>query len=59
MCRPGLFCKDEERAEQTVRFALEVLRSLDDTNRKLKANLAARIGLNAGGPSIAGGVGNR
>jgi class 3 adenylate cyclase len=60
MCGSGLFCKEEEpekHAEQTVRFALEVLRSLEDTNRKLNANLSVRIGVNTGGPIIAGVLG--
>jgi PAS domain S-box-containing protein len=60
MCAAGLFAKVDEaekHAEQMVRFALEALRSLDEANAKLQANLAVRIGVNTGGPIIAGVLG--
>jgi PAS domain S-box-containing protein len=60
MCGSGLFTPDEEprnHAEQTVRFALEAILSLDETNVKLDSNLVVRIGVNTGGPIIAGVLG--
>jgi PAS domain S-box-containing protein len=60
MCGAGLFNPDDEpekHAEQTIRFALEALRVLEETNVKLGANLAIRIGINTGGPIIAGVLG--
>jgi class 3 adenylate cyclase len=40
-----------------VRFANEALRALEDTNVRLDANLMVRIGVNTGGPIIAGVLG--
>jgi class 3 adenylate cyclase len=60
MCAAGLFSPDDDpknHAEQMVRFALEALQVLDDVNVKLEANLAVRIGINTGGPIIAGVLG--
>jgi class 3 adenylate cyclase len=60
MCGSGLFSPEEDpknHAEQTVRFTLEALRALEETNIKLGANLAVRIGVNTGGPVIAGVLG--
>jgi PAS domain S-box-containing protein len=60
MCGAGLFTPDEEpkhHAEQMVRFALEALSALEDVNMKLSASLSVRIGVNTGGPIIAGVLG--
>jgi PAS domain S-box-containing protein len=60
MCAAGLFNPDddpEKHAEQMIRFALEALRVLEETNVKLSATLAVRIGINTGGPIIAGVLG--
>jgi class 3 adenylate cyclase len=60
MCAAGLFAPNEPpaaHAEQMVRFALEALHALDSTNVQLGANLAVRIGVNTGGPIIAGVLG--
>jgi class 3 adenylate cyclase len=60
MCGAGLFNPDDEpekHAEQMIRFALEALRVLEETNVKLGANLSVRIGINTGGPIIAGVLG--
>jgi class 3 adenylate cyclase len=60
MCGAGLFNLEEEpvnHAEQTVKFALDAIASLEDTNVKLDASLAVRIGVNTGGPIIAGVLG--
>jgi PAS domain S-box-containing protein len=60
MCGAGLFNPDDEpekHAEQTLRFALDALKVLDETNVKLSAALAVRIGINTGGPVIAGVLG--
>ncbi|OHT07667.1 Adenylate and Guanylate cyclase catalytic domain containing protein [Tritrichomonas foetus] len=60
MCAGGLFSPDEppvNHAEQMLRFGLEALQVLDDTNVKLNAVLNVRIGVNTGGPLIAGVLG--
>ena len=60
MAAAGLFNQDappEKHAEQTIRFAIDVLTELDDINVKLNANLSIRIGVNSGGPIIAGVLG--
>jgi class 3 adenylate cyclase len=40
-----------------IRFGLDALQILEDTNTKLNALLAVRIGVNSGGPVIAGVLG--
>jgi class 3 adenylate cyclase len=60
MCGAGLFALEEDpknHAEQMVRFALEVIQSLEETNVRLSASLCVRIGVNTGGPIIAGVLG--
>jgi class 3 adenylate cyclase len=60
MCGAGLFAPDEEpqsHAAQTVRFAIDVLGALEEVNVKLPASLCVRIGVNTGGPIIAGVLG--
>jgi class 3 adenylate cyclase len=60
MCGSGLFTPNEppeKHAEQTVRFALEAHRVINEANVKLGASLAVRIGINTGGPVIAGVLG--
>jgi PAS domain S-box-containing protein len=60
MSGSGLFntqMEPETHAEQTVRFGLDALRTIEECNVKLSANLAVRIGVNTGGPIIAGVLG--
>lgn len=60
MCAAGLFHHDIEpkiHAEEMVRFSLDVLTSLEETCNKLNAVLHVRIGVNTGGPLIAGVLG--
>jgi class 3 adenylate cyclase len=60
MCGAGLFTPDEDpknHAVQMVRFALDVLGALEEVNVKLSASLCVRIGVNTGGPIIAGVLG--
>lgn len=60
MCASGLFSPDIqpiEHAEQMTKFALKCLQSLNETNVKLNSNLEVRIGINSGGPLIAGVLG--
>jgi PAS domain S-box-containing protein len=60
MCGAGLFTPDEEpksHAVQMVRFAIDVLGALEEVNVKLSASLCVRIGVNTGGPIIAGVLG--
>ena len=60
MAAGGLFNPDEQpvkHAEQVVRFGLDVLSELEDVNNKLSSNLSVRIGINTGGPLLAGVLG--
>lgn len=60
MAAAGLFSPEEQpqsHAEQVIKFGLDVLQELDEINVKLNANLAVRIGVNSGGPLIAGVLG--
>ncbi|KAK8850300.1 hypothetical protein M9Y10_018429 [Tritrichomonas musculus] len=60
MAAAGLFTDGDkaiEHANQTVKFGLEALMTLDDVNVKLDASLQVRCGINTGGPIIAGVLG--
>ena len=60
MCAGGLFNPDDppaSHAEQMVRFGLDALQNIEDMNTKLSALLSVRIGINTGGPLIAGVLG--
>ena len=60
MAAAGLFNPElppEEHATDVINFCLEALRALDETNEALEANLNVRIGVNTGGPLIAGVLG--
>ena len=61
MAAAGLFSDESEppksHAEQILRFGLDCLTSLDDVNLKLNANLQLRVGINSGGPLLAGVLG--
>jgi len=60
MCASGLFSSEDQNAnhaEQIIRFGLDALQQLEETNIKLNANLNVRIGVNSGGPLIAGVLG--
>ncbi|KAK8842310.1 hypothetical protein M9Y10_025887 [Tritrichomonas musculus] len=60
MCAGGLFTPEEQpvtHAEQMTKFGLECLQVLEDANVKLNAMLNVRIGINTGGPLIAGVLG--
>ncbi|OHT05482.1 Adenylate and Guanylate cyclase catalytic domain containing protein [Tritrichomonas foetus] len=60
MCAGGLFSPDEapqNHAEQMIHFGLDALQQLDDTNIKMNTLLSVRIGVNSGGPLIAGVLG--
>lgn len=60
MAAGGLFNPDDPpatHAEQVVRFALDGLAELEDINMKLTSSLQVRIGVNTGGPLIAGVLG--
>ncbi|KAK8838264.1 hypothetical protein M9Y10_035685 [Tritrichomonas musculus] len=60
MCAGGLFNPDDQpssHAEQMVRFGLDALQNIEDMNVKLNAVLSVRIGINTGGPLIAGVLG--
>jgi PAS domain S-box-containing protein len=60
MCASGLFddAKPPAAAEEIVLYALECLQCLDDQNMKMDIALSVRIGINTGGPIIAGVLGN-
>ncbi|KAK8835915.1 hypothetical protein M9Y10_040294 [Tritrichomonas musculus] len=61
MAATGLFADDKvtpkDHAEQILKFGLECLNELDTVNIKLNANLQLRIGINSGGPILAGVLG--
>lgn len=60
MAAAGLFNNGEnpnEHANQTVKFAIDCLNSIDDINVKLNSNLSVRVGVNTDGPLIAGVLG--
>ena len=60
MAASGLFNPDsppESHAEQAVQFSLACLDALDDVNIHLDSHLEIRIGINSGGPIIAGVLG--
>ena len=60
MAASGLFSEDispQEHAEQILKFGLDCLIELDDVNLKLNSNLQLRVGVNSGGPLLAGVLG--
>lgn len=60
MCAAGLFDNDIDpkvHAEEMVKFALDALSSFEELCTKLNAMLSVRIGVNTGGPLIAGVLG--
>jgi class 3 adenylate cyclase len=60
MCAAGLFDLEvdpPEHAEQSVRFAIECIRSLEESNAVLGSRLVVRVGINTGGPITAGVLG--
>jgi class 3 adenylate cyclase len=59
MCASGIFDQQNpsKNAEELVVFALDSLQTLDDLNMKLTVTLKVRIGINSGGPIIAGVLG--
>ena len=60
MAAAGLFSIDSQpqaHAEQIVRFGLDCIQELDEVNVRMNANLAVRVGVNSGGPILAGVLG--
>jgi PAS domain S-box-containing protein len=60
MCAGGLFTPEvppSAHAEEMVQFALDALQVLEDIDVKLDAALMIRIGINTGGPVLAGVLG--
>jgi PAS domain S-box-containing protein len=59
MCAAGLFddCDPEVSATQVVLYAIECLQCIEDQNTKMDIALSVRIGINTGGPIIAGVLG--
>ena len=61
MAAGGLFGGEEDlpngHAEETVKFGLDCLTELEEVNLKLSASLEVRIGVNTGGPLLAGVLG--
>jgi PAS domain S-box-containing protein len=60
MCAGGLFSPESppmSHAEQMIRFGLDALQVIEDVNMKLTTLLAVRIGVNSGGPILAGVLG--
>jgi PAS domain S-box-containing protein len=58
MCASGLFTDPNKKdVEEIVDFALTCLDIMEDSNIKLNTALSVRIGINTGGPIIAGVLG--
>ena len=60
MMAAGLFApgiEPEKHAEESVRFCLDCLDVIEETNRTLNSDLAVRVGVNTGGPITAGVLG--
>ena len=61
MAAGGLFSDEtvpmKAHAEQIVNFGLDCLTELEEVNIKLSSNLQLRIGINSGGPILAGVIG--
>jgi class 3 adenylate cyclase len=60
MCAGGLFATHTApaaHAEQMVRFAIDALQVIEFINERLGVALAIRIGINSGGPILAGILG--
>lgn len=61
MAAAGLFSGESEapqnHAIQIIKFGLDCLMALDEVNVKLNASLSVRVGINSGGPLIAGVLG--
>lgn len=64
MAAAGLFGNDSnqiqpvQHAEQTIKFGLDCLEAIETNNIKLNSSLQLRIGVNSGGPLIAGVLGS-
>lgn len=62
MCAGGLFSEDvpaKKHAEQMIRYGLSCLTLLEEVNIILDTILTVRIGINTGGPLIAGVLGTK
>jgi PAS domain S-box-containing protein len=60
MCAGGLFNAEKPpmaHAEEMIKFALDALQVIEEANMKLNALLSVRIGVNTGGPLLAGVLG--
>ncbi|KAH0794384.1 Adenylate and Guanylate cyclase catalytic domain containing protein [Histomonas meleagridis] len=60
MAAAGLFSPDvqpNQHAMQVIKFALDCLNVIEDLNDQLDASLQVRVGINTGGPLIAGVLG--
>ena len=61
MAAAGLFAPEGDpprnHADQILRFGIDSLNELEEVNLKLNANLQLRIGINSGGPLLAGVLG--
>jgi len=60
MAAAGLFgeVSGKYHAEQMIRFAIDTLQQLESLNVKMNSNINVRIGINTGGPIIAGVLGS-
>ncbi|OHS97113.1 hypothetical protein TRFO_09687 [Tritrichomonas foetus] len=60
MCAGGLFDNEmdpKKHANETIHFAFDALAVIEDVNFKMNIDLGIRIGINTGGPLIAGVLG--
>jgi class 3 adenylate cyclase len=60
MCAAGLFdnCDPEANTTDVVLYAIDCLQCIKDQNTKMDINVSIRIGVNTGGPIIAGVLGS-
>ncbi|OHS96697.1 hypothetical protein TRFO_09863 [Tritrichomonas foetus] len=60
MAAAGIFTQDKTpqvHAEEIIQFGLEAILALEEVNSKLSSHLQVRVGVNSGGPIIAGVLG--
>ena len=60
MCSGGIFVEINQaavHAKETVEFGLEAISVIEETNKELNLSLRIRVGINTGGPIVAGVLG--
>ena len=60
MCSGGIFVEINQpaiHAKETVEFGLEAISSIEENNKEMNLSLRIRVGINTGGPIVAGVLG--